>query len=56
MLNDCGLHTDMNPFRGDYSFSLSSDDLLEPELPLISQGKSGTIKKISPPEDINWDK
>ena len=33
----------MNIFKGEYSFSLSSDDLLDQELPLISRAKGGTI-------------
>ena len=53
MLFQCDLGLEMNLFKGDYCSSLSSDDLLDPELPLLKmRAKGGTMalwkKRIDP--------
>ena len=53
MLFQCDLSLEMNLFKGEYCSSLSSDDLLDPELPLLKmRAKGGTMalwKKIIDP-------
>ena len=43
MMHQCDHVLEMDLFRGEYCSSLSSDDLLDPELPLLRKAKGGTM-------------
>ena len=43
MLFQCDLELETSLFKGEYFTALSSEDMLDPELPLLKRAKGGTM-------------